>query len=163
MRRLCVFALCAAFHALALSTGCGGGDNPPPDAGPPPPPPPPDAGPPDAGPKPDAGPLDLLPPTVLNYLPANGSRDVPPETQIEVNFSEPMQTDRGTLQIIPGAQLPSGGLLTARAENWDPTRRTARFSFPQGLPLRTELSVTVSNFSDVAGNPMQGTVSFRFT
>jgi hypothetical protein len=163
MRRLCVFALCAAFHALALSTGCGGGDETPPDAGPPPPPPPPDAGPPDAGPKPDAGPLDLLAPTVLSFSPANNSPGVPPETQIEVNFSEEMQTDRGTLQIIPGTGFPNGGLITARLENWDPSRHNARFSFPNGLPLRANLRVTISNFSDAAGNPMQGTVSFSFT
>jgi hypothetical protein len=162
MRRLCVFALCAAFHALALSTGCGGGDNPPPDAGPPPPPPPPDAGPPDAGPKPDAGPLDLLAPTVVSFTPPDGAEEVPPETQIEVNFSEAMQIDRGTLQIIPGTGFPNGGLIAARLENWDPARRTARFSFPNGLPPRTELNVSIANFADLAGNPMQGSVNFSF-
>ncbi len=162
MRRLCVFALCAAVHALALSTGCGGGDNQPPDAGPPPPPPPPDAGPPDAGPRPDAGPLDLLPPTVLSYFPLNGSQGVPPETQIEINFSEQMQTNRGTLQIVPGTGLPNGGLITASVDNWDFSRRTARFTFPQGLPLRANLTVSISNFADLAGNPMQGTVTFSF-
>jgi hypothetical protein len=164
MRRLCVLALCAAIHTLALSTACGGGgDNQPPDAGPPPPPPPPDAGPPDAGPKPDAGPLDLLPPTVVSFTPPHGATDVPPETQIEVNFSETMLPDRGTLQIIPGTGFPNGGLIPARLENWDPPRRTARFSFPAGLPLRSTLQVSLANFSDLAGNPMQGTVSFTFT
>lgn len=161
MRRLCVIALCATF-AVAMSTGCGGGDDPTPDAGPPPPPPR-DAGPPDAGPKPDAGPLDLLPPTVLSHAPANGAIGVPPETQIEVTFSEAMQTDRGTLQIVPSTGLPNGGVLTARPEDWDFTRRTARFSFPQGLPLRAKLTVSISNFSDQAGNPMQGVVTFSFT
>jgi hypothetical protein len=102
MRRLFVFVLCAAFQTLALSTGCGGDDPKPPDAGPPPPPPPPDAGPPDAGTKPDAGPQDLLPPTVLFHLPTKNATGIPPDSSIEVTFSEAMQTDRGTVQIIPG-------------------------------------------------------------
>jgi hypothetical protein len=164
MRRLSVFVLCAAFHALVLSTGCGGDDpQPVPDAGPEVPPPVPDAGPPDAGPKPDAGPVDLLPPTVLSHLPEKNATGVPPESMVEVTFSEAMQADRGTLQITPGTGLPNNGVLVARPENWDFTRHTVRFSFPEGLPLRKTLTVNIANFADVAGNPMQGIVTFAFT
>lgn len=163
MRRLSVFVLCAAFHALALSTGCGGGDpQPVPDAGPELPPPVPDAGPPDAGP-PDAGPVDLRPPTVISHLPEHNATGVPPETMVEVTFNEEMQPTRGTVQIIPGTGLPNNGVLLAGPTNWDVTLHTVRFSFPQGLPLRKLLTVNIANFADASGNPMQGVKTFSFT
>ncbi|HYI00125.1 Ig-like domain-containing protein [Hyalangium sp.] len=164
MRRVSIFVLCTAFLALTLSTGCGGGgEEGPPDSGTPYVPPVPDAGPPDAGPKPDAGPLDLAPPVVLSHSPEANATGVPPESFIEVNFSEAMQTSRGTLQIIPGDGLPNNGLLVARPEYWDVTRRTVRFSFPLGLPLRAFLTVNLANFADVAGNVTQGFRTFAFT
>lgn len=163
MHRLSVFVLCAAFHALVLSTGCGGDDpQPVPDAGPEQPPPPPDAGPPDAGP-PDAGPVDLRPPTVISHLPEKNATGVPPETMIEVTFNEAMQPTRGTVQIIPGTGLPNNGVLVASPSNWDVTLHTVRFAFPSGLPLRKTLSVSVANFADAFGNPMQGVLTFSFT
>jgi hypothetical protein len=163
MRRLSIFVLCAAFHALALSTGCGGGDpQPVPDAGPEQPPPVPDAGPPDAGP-PDAGPVDLRPPTVISYLPEKNATGVPPETMVEVTFNEEMQPNRGTVQIIPGTGLPNNGVLVASPTNWDVTLHTVRFSFPEGLPLRKTLTVNIANFADAFGNPMQGVTTFSFT
>jgi hypothetical protein len=164
MRRLSVFVLCAAFHALALSTGCGGDDpQPVPDAGPQLPPPAPDAGPPDAGPKPDAGPTDLQPPTVISHQPEKNATGVPPESMVEVTFNEAMQTNRGTLQIIPGTGLPNNGVLVASPADWDFTRHTVRFAFPQGLPLRKTLTVNVANFADAFGNPLQGVFTFSFT
>lgn len=163
MRRLSIFVLCAAFHALALSTGCGGDDpQPVPDAGTQPPPPPPDAGPPDAGP-PDAGPVDLQPPVVITHQPERDATGVPPETMVEVTFNEAMQPNRGTLQLIPGTGLPNNGVLVASPQDWDPTVHTVRFAFPQGLPLRQTLMVSIANFADAFGNPMQGVRSFSFT
>ncbi|WP_224369383.1 Ig-like domain-containing protein [Hyalangium versicolor] len=164
MRRLSVLVLCAVCFALPLSTGCGGGDDPEPDAGtPPPPPPPPDAGPPDAGPKPDAGSVDLVRPTVLSFSPSDGETGVAPESFIEVSFSEAMQTDRGTIQIIPSTGLPNNGLFTARTQDWDLSKKKVTFQFPSGLPLKAKLTVNISSFADVAGNPMQGLVTFSFT
>jgi hypothetical protein len=163
MRRVSIFVLCTAFLAVTLSTGCGGGEDPQPDSGTPYVPPVPDAGPPDAGPKPDAGPLDLAPPVVLSHSPEDKATGVPPESFIEVNFNEAMQTSRGTLQVIPGDGLPNRGVFVARPEDWDVTRRRVRFSFPLGLPLRALLTVNLANFSDVAGNVLQGFRTFSFT
>ncbi|WP_224249386.1 Ig-like domain-containing protein [Hyalangium gracile] len=162
MRRLSVLFLCAVCFAVPLSVGCGGGDDPTPDAGtppPPPPPPPPDAGP----PKPDAGPVDLQPPTLVTFSPSDGAVGVAPESFIELSFNEEMQTDRGTLQILPGTGLPNGGVITARAQDWDTAKRKVLFGFPAGLPIKTKLTVNVSNFADVAGNPMRGPFTFSFT
>jgi hypothetical protein len=161
MRRLPLFLLCAACFTLTLSPGCGGGDDPQPDGGTPPPPPV-DSGVPDAG-TPDAGAIDLLPPTVISYSPANGAVAVPPESLIEVTFSEPMRTDRGTLQLQPSTGLPNDGRFTARPEDWDVTQKKVTFSFPQKLPLKTQLTASLGNFSDLAGNPLQGAVTFTFT
>jgi hypothetical protein len=164
MPRLSLIALCVVCHVLPLAVGCGGGDDDPtPDAGPTPIPPPPDAGPPDAGSRPDAGPTDLTPPSVVSHVPANNAVAVPPESVIEVTFSEQMQTERGFLNLQPAAGLPNNGTVTVRAENWDAARRKATFSFPQGLPLRTKLTATVANFADVAGNPLPQATTFSFT
>jgi methionine-rich copper-binding protein CopC len=163
MRRLSVLVLCAVCFAVPLSVGCGGGEDPKPDAGTPPPPPPPDAGEPDAGPKPDAGPLDLQPPTVVLVSPADGDVGVAPESFIEITFNETMQTDRGTLQISPGAGLPNNGVITARPQDWDTAKKKVVIQFPSGLPVKTKLTVNVTNFADVAGNPLRGLFTFSFT
>jgi hypothetical protein len=88
---------------------------------------------------------------------------VPPESVIEVTFNEAMQTDRGFLNLQPATGLPNSGTVLARPENWDAARRTATFSFPQGLPLRARLTVTVTGFTDLAGNPMASPTTFSFT
>ncbi|MFL5347213.1 MAG: Ig-like domain-containing protein [Hyalangium sp.] len=163
MRRLAVLVLCATCFALPLSIGCGGGGENTPDAGPPPPPPPPpDSGTPDAGPKPDAGPIDLQPPTVLSVSPADKTLAVPPESSISVTFNEEMQTDRGLLQISPSTGFPNNGLINVTPQNWDATKTTATFTFAQGLPVKTNLSINVTNFADVAGNPMRQAYTFGF-
>jgi hypothetical protein len=162
MRRLSLLLLCAFCYALVLSPGCGGGEDPVPDAGPPPPPPPVDSGVPDAG-KTDAGPVDLTPPTVVSYSPADGTIAVPPESLIEVNFSEAMRIDRGTLQLQPGTSLPNNGVFTVRPEDWDFAKKKVLFSFPGRLPVKTRLTASLGNFADLAGNPMPGVVTFTFT
>ncbi|ADO70864.1 Ig-like domain-containing protein [Stigmatella aurantiaca] len=161
MRRLpCSFLLTLGL-ILGTLLGCGGGESPPaPDAGPPPVP---DAGPPDAGP-PDAGPpVDLVPPSVTSHSPANGAIAVPPESRIEIAFSEPMRTSEGLLQIIPGAPFPDNGLVKVRAEDWDASGRQVSMAFPNGLPRKTKLTVILAQFLDVAGNPVQPSVTFSFT
>jgi hypothetical protein len=162
MRRLALIVLCFVFPVLSLSVGCGGGEDPTPDAGPLPPPPPPDAGPPDAGP-PDAGPSDLVPPAVVSNFPANNAIAVPPESVVEVTFNEEMQVSRGFLNFQPATGIPNNGTLTVRPENWDGARRKVTLTFPQGLPVRARLTVTASNFADVAGNPLPAPYTFSFT
>ncbi|SEU08963.1 Ig-like domain-containing protein [Stigmatella erecta] len=139
--------------------GCGGGDTPPEvDAGPLPP----DAGPPDAGP-PDAGPLDRVPPIVTAHAPADGAVAVPPDRRIELVFSEPMQTQEGLLQLRPETAFPDNGRVKVRPQDWDAAGRQVSFAFPGGLPLETEVTVTASQFLDVAGNPLPTAFTFRFT
>ncbi|WP_225413281.1 Ig-like domain-containing protein [Stigmatella hybrida] len=139
--------------------GCGGGDTSPAvDAGPPPP----DAGPPDAGP-PDAGPLDRVPPIVTSHAPAAGAVAVPPDRRLELVFSEPMQTQEGLLQLLPEAAFPANGRVKVRPQDWDASGRQVSFAFPGGLPLETEVTVTASQFLDVAGNPLPAAFTFRFT
>jgi methionine-rich copper-binding protein CopC len=138
--------------------GCGGGDTPPAvDAGPPPV----DAGPPDAGPV-DAGPLDRVPPIVTAHSPENGAVAVPPDRRIELTFSEPMQTQQGLLQLLPETAFPDNGRVKVRPQDWDATGRQVSFAFPGGLPVETEVTVTASQFLDLAGNPLP-TFTFRFT
>ncbi|MBN1209844.1 MAG: Ig-like domain-containing protein [Myxococcaceae bacterium] len=157
MRSLSFIILCAACWALALPVGCGG-DEERPDAGPPPVV---DAGP-DAGP-PDAGPSDRLPPVVVSHSPTNGAQDVPVGSRVEVTFDEPMQTDVGSLQLLPATELPNNGTWNARPQDWDATRTKVSFSFPQGLPRGRRLVANVARFADEAGNVMQGVTSFSFT
>jgi hypothetical protein len=162
MRLPLLLVLCSAFAVLPLSVGCGGGDDPTPDAGPLPPPPVPDAGTPDAG-TPDAGTkTDLIAPTVVSTLPAAGTPSVPPESRIEITFSERMSITRGTMQVTPGSSLPNGGMVTVRAEDWDAAHTKVAIGFTQGLPLRTQVTVNVANFADEAGNPLPP-FSFNFT
>lgn len=158
MRRLSILYLCVACCGLMLSVGCGGGDKPTPDAGPPDvPPPTPDAGHPDAG-VPDAGPIDLIRPTITTFSPENNAIAVPPDSSIIVKFSEPMQTDRGLLQITPG-----NFLVRARPEFWDAAKRTVTFSFAQGLTPKAKMTISIVDFADLAGNPIPETVTFNFT
>jgi methionine-rich copper-binding protein CopC len=157
MRPLSFFVLFAACCALVLPVGCGD-DEEKPDAGPSPV----DAGP-DAGP-PDAGPSDRVPPRVVAHTPANNAGSVPVGSTLELTFSEPMQFDVGTVQLLPSTDLQNNGVLNARPQHWDATRTKVTFQFPPpGLPRGRKLIANVAKFTDQSGNVMDGVYSFTFT
>jgi hypothetical protein len=139
--------------------GCGSGDTSPEvDAGPPPP----DAGPTDAG-IPDAGPADQVPPIVTSHVPAEGAVAVPPDRRLELVFSEPMRTQEGVLQFLPEVAFPGNTQVRVRPEHWDGAGRQLSFALPGGWPLETEVTVSASQFMDVAGNRMPAPFTLHFT
>ncbi len=85
---------------------------------------------------PGGGPLDSTPPAVVRTTPADGATDVPPETPIEIEFSEEMGRDSVERAL---SMTPNVGLDVPR---WRGTTLTTRV-LTGGLPDSTTFVVTI--------------------
>ncbi|MGC9397019.1 MAG: Ig-like domain-containing protein [Anaerolineae bacterium] len=100
----------------------------------------------------DLFPGDIVAPQVTDVLPANGAIDVPRNTPIVVDFSEPMLTGSVSTLVTPTV----GGLIAVWS-NGDARLTLDHDDFAAG----TRYTVTVAG-SDMAGNPMASPYTWSF-
>jgi len=98
-------------------------------------------------------PADVVPPHVINVLPAHGATDVPRNAPVVVDFSEAMAI-AGVSALI----TPTVGDLVETWSNNDARLTVNHEAFAAG----THYTVTVMG-SDLAGNPMASPYTWAFT
>lgn len=100
-------------------------------------------------------PSDTTPPTVESITPANGAENVNISGELEITFSEAMNTSVGTVSLDNSIGTLSG--------TWNIPTNTI-FTVPySGLAYSTQYTVNISGFQDAAGNtidPNPATYSF---
>ncbi|MEN3001980.1 MAG: Ig-like domain-containing protein [Armatimonadota bacterium] len=99
---------------------------------------------------------DTTPPRVMRVYPPNGQRDVPPDVQIEVEFSEVVRPRGSVATVLFEGRTPVSGQLSQQG---------ARLTFRPAQPLRqgTTYRIDVSSFADEAGNSVAPPAEFTFT
>jgi methionine-rich copper-binding protein CopC len=100
----------------------------------------------------DLPPPDLSAPTVVQTAPGEGAVQVPRETDLSIEFSEPM--DRATVQLV----VTPASLLGP--PTWSEEDTVVSFLEVAQLALDTQYSVQVGG-KDLSGNPLS-TYSFSF-
>lgn len=98
----------------------------------------------------DAGqePVDVDPPRVVSTLPETGATDVAPDFAIVIRFSEPMDEEAGTVEILRDGQT----LTVNRSWNVDSTELFLRADL--GSDARIQV-VVERDFADLAGNTLE--------
>src|SRR5688500_13503016 len=100
----------------------------------------------------DAARSDRAAPTLRDSTPADGDTDVARDAERVSRFSEPMARV-GTVRIEPDGDTAGGAI-------WDASGSTARITPLAGWPPG-EVTVSLHDFSDLAGNPLAATtISF---
>jgi hypothetical protein len=102
--------------------------------------------------------VDLTPPSVVSVLPAGGTIQVPGNTTITVNFSEPLSASASLADLIvvtgPGGAIAGNAVLNA------PTQ--AVFTPAAPLPNNGSFSVVVNHATDLSGNVQTSPFNFTF-
>lgn len=101
---------------------------------------------------------DTTAPFVVATIPANGAMNVPVDTLIDVEFSEPVQgVDATTFTVANGGAIAG----TVSVVNGG---RTAIFDPTADLPAGTVITATLSTaITDVSGNPLATSLTYSFT
>ncbi len=106
--------------------------------------------------------VDGAPPTVVARSPAPGSTNVSRGTAITATFSEPM--DAATITGSRFQLLGPTGTAVAATLGYNAETRTASFAPDSPLAADTTYTATLnSGATDLAGNPISGTISWSFT
>jgi len=103
----------------------------------------------------DAG--DVTPPEVVSTTPADGDMGVARDSDLVIEFNEPMDTAVGSLE------LSTGDVIVADDGSWN--AEGTQFTYTPGTdwPPATDITVTVTTeFADVAGNALLRSVQFSF-
>src|SRR5262249_21208397 len=101
--------------------------------------------------------VDLTPPSVASGLPAGGTIQVPVNTTITANFSEPLAANTSLTDLI--VVTGPGGAIAGSAVLATPTK--AVFTPAAALPANASFNVIVNHATDLSGNVQ--TVPFNFT
>jgi hypothetical protein len=107
-------------------------------------PPPPDGG------TADATPGDTVAPSVRETTPANGDTDVARDALLEIRFSEPVARTSGQILVDPGGV----NRLATDEGTWDDAGNAFTFDASRLWPSG-DVTVAISGFADLAGNPME--------
>ncbi len=99
---------------------------------------------------------DVTPPVLLSLFPAANAREVAPEAVLRATFSEPIAGGTLVLRSANGDVVPAQTALTLG--------NTALVLSPVNfLPANATFTATLSNVTDLAGNPLAGgAVTFSF-
>lgn len=110
-----------------------------------------------------AAPIDSTPPTIVSFVPVNGSVDVPITTTVRVVFSEDMNAstiDGTSITLAPTA----GGAGISATISYTPATRSATLTPVAPLANSTSYTARISTAAkDVAGNALAAIASTRFT
>ena len=98
---------------------------------------------------------DTLPPTVIAITPDGNKGSVPVSGDIEVTFSEPMNTTPGMISLDGGNNFLSGG-------SWSPNHLFYTVSY-SGLSYNTKYILQISDFKDTSNYTMKEPYTSSFT
>jgi hypothetical protein len=111
--------------------------------------------------------VDITPPTISSVTPADGAREVAPQTNVVATFSEAM--DEGSVETSGNFTLTGpGGLVPAAAVDYDPSTRKVTLD-PQQTQLELGVTYTATikggtdGVKDSAGNPLASDEVWSFT
>ncbi len=104
------------------------------------------------------GTIDSTAPTISTITPANGATAVEPSGNIEITFSEAMNTaaNVGTVSL-------NNGTITLTGGTWSTTTANTYIIGYSSLAYDTAYTITVTGFQDTAGNVMTDDSSHSFT
>lgn len=100
-------------------------------------------------------PGDTIAPTVRNTSPAEGETNVNRLEPFIIRFSEPMNTETGTIVADPGGPIP------AARWSWDPVGSTLTVT-PNTPWAQGEVRINIADFEDPAGNALEEPVEVSF-
>ena len=96
---------------------------------------------------------DITPPIVSSVNPSDDSVPIASST-LSVTFSEEMDSAEGTVGLAPSA----GAAPTLVFTSWSADKKTANYTL-SGLASDTTYTYQISDFTDIAGNPMASVTS----
>lgn len=105
-----------------------------------------------------ASPPDTTRPTVAATSPTQGATDVPANSNLEFNFSEPMD------EVATEAAFTTSPVLASRTITWNAAHTLMSVNPGVDLPASTNVTMTIGvGARDLTGNPLASarTVSFR--
>jgi len=104
---------------------------------------------------------DVIPPSVIDVLPRDGQNQVPVTTDVQINFSEPIELASLSGTALELYDLTAGAGVTTTFQLL-PGERVARLTPTAGLQPDRQMRITVQGARDLAGNTMAAPVVTTF-